>query len=191
MRILLIGAPGAGKGTQAVRVAKHFGITHISSGDLLRKHVKQGTSIGRSVNQYVDRGDLVPDAHVMDMLRKPVLAANESGGYVLDGFPRTVEQAEKAYETARELGVAVQAAVFLDVPTEDLVRRLLARGRGADDTADVISHRLEVFHEHTMPMLDYYANREELVTVDGARPPAEVTLSLLGELEAVRQSLPE
>lgn len=191
MRILLIGAPGSGKGTQAVRIAEHFGITHISSGDLLRRHVSEGTSIGRSVKAHVDRGDLVPDAFVRDMLRKPVIAANEAGGYVLDGFPRTVEQAKAAYETARELGVSVRIAVYLDVPTEELIRRLLARGRGTDDTEDVIAHRLEVFREHTMPMVDYYAEREELVKVDGARPPDEVTKSLLGELEQVSRTLPQ
>lgn len=189
MRILLIGAPGSGKGTQAVRIAEHFKITHISSGDLLRKHVTEGSSIGRSVKAYVDRGDLVPDAFVMDMLRKPVIAANSSGGYVLDGFPRTVDQAEAAYETARDLGVSVRIAVFLDVPTEDLVRRLLARGRGTDDNHDVIEHRLDVFREHTMPMLDYYAAREELVKVDGARNPDEVTALLIAELLAVRHKL--
>jgi len=188
MRILLIGAPGSGKGTQAARIAEHFGITHISSGDLLRKHVTEETSIGRAVKQYVDRGDLVPDAFVMDMLRKPVIAANDSGGYVLDGFPRTVEQAEAAYETARDLGVSVRIAVFLDVPTEELVRRLLARGRGTDDTEDVIAHRLEMFRVHTIPMLDYYAEREELVKVHGARPPDEVTASLRAELSHLRRS---
>lgn len=189
MRILLIGAPGSGKGTQAEQVAKHFGITHISSGDLLRQHVKDGSAIGKAAKQYVDAGDLVPDSLVMDMLRKPVVAANETGGYVLDGFPRTVEQARTAYETAKDLGVAVQVAAFLDVPDEELVRRLLARGRGNEDTEDVIEHRLEVYREHTLPMLDYYADREELVTVDGTRSPEDVTRQLLDELEAVSHKL--
>ena len=92
MRLLLIGAPGAGKGTQAERLATRFAITHISSGDLLRKHVQDQTSIGRTIKSYLDHGDLVPDGVVMDMLRKPVVAAARAGGYVLDGFPRTVEQ---------------------------------------------------------------------------------------------------
>jgi adenylate kinase len=184
MRTLLIGAPGSGKGTQAVQIAAHFGVTHISSGDLLRRHVTDGTATGKLAQQYVDRGDLVPDALVMDMLRKPVLAANESGGYVLDGFPRSVDQAKRAYETASALGVSVQIAVYLDVPTQELVRRLTARGRGNEDSAEVIAHRLEVFHTHTLPMLRYYQDREELVIIDGARPPAEVTASLLAELEA-------
>jgi adenylate kinase len=174
MRLLLIGAPGAGKGTQAEKLAERFHIAHISSGDLLRQNVKDETSIGLTIKQYVDAGDLVPDAVVMDMLRKPVVAAAEGGGYVLDGFPRTVDQAQTAFETARELGVEVQAAVHLDVPDEELIRRLLARSRGHDDTEDVIAHRLEVFRERTIPLLDYYAGREWMFTVDGAQPPGKV-----------------
>lgn len=189
MRVLLIGAPGAGKGTQAVRIAEHFGLTHISSGDLLRQHIAEETSIGRAAKEYVARGDLVPDSVVMDMLRKPVVEASKGGGYVLDGFPRTVEQAEMAYDVARDLGVAVQIAVHLDVPREELVRRLLARGRGADDTPDVIEHRLQVYEERTRPMLDYYAAREKLVTVQGARPVDEVTWSLRVQLQRTRSAL--
>ncbi|HEY6499905.1 MAG TPA: adenylate kinase [Streptosporangiaceae bacterium] len=182
MRLLLIGAPGAGKGTQAERLSEHFGIAHISSGDLLRQHVKDQTTIGQTIKKYVDAGDLVPDAVVMDMLRKPVVAAAEAGGYVLDGFPRTVDQAKAAFETARELGVEVQAAVHLDVPDEELIRRLLARGRGSDDTEDVIAHRLEVFREMTIPLLDYYAGREWMFTVDGARTPDQVHEDIVGRL---------
>src|SRR6202012_5467777 len=133
MRLLMIGAPGAGKGTQAELLAKRFGITHISSGDLLRQHVKEQTSLGQTIKSYVDRGDLVPDGVVLDMLRKPVVAAAEDGGYVLDGFPRTVAQAEAAFAVARTLVAEVQAAIQLDVPREELVRRLLSRGRGSDD----------------------------------------------------------
>ncbi|MEP6463987.1 MAG: adenylate kinase [Frankiaceae bacterium] len=189
MRVLLIGAPGAGKGTQAVRIATDFGITHISSGDLLREHVARESAIGRAAKEYISRGDLVPDAVVMDMLRKPVVAANASGGYVLDGFPRTVEQAEAAYLTAKDLGVAVQVAVQLDVARDQLVQRLLARGRGADDTAEVIEHRLEIFEKHTMPMLDYYAEREKLVIVNGERGMDEVTWSIRVQLQRVAKSL--
>jgi adenylate kinase len=183
VHILLIGAPGSGKGTQATAIAERFGVTHISSGDLLRKHVTEETAIGRAAKEYLARGDLVPDAIVRDMLRKPVVAASESGGYVLDGFPRTVAQAEGAYETARDLGVAVEVAVYLEVPAAELTRRLLARGRGSDDTPDVIAHRLEVFEAKTRPMLDYYAKREELITVNGARPVSEVSWSIAVQLQ--------
>ena len=183
MRLLLIGAPGAGKGTQATLIAERFHIAHISSGDLLRTHVQENTTIGRAAREFLAKGDLVPDAIVMDMLRKPVVAASEAGGYVLDGFPRTVEQAKAAYETAQELGVAVEVAIYLEVPTDELTRRLLARGRGKDDTPEVIEHRLEVFEAMTRPMLDYYAEREELITVNGARPVHEVFWSITVQLQ--------
>jgi adenylate kinase len=187
MRMLLIGAPGAGKGTQAEMIAERFGIAHISSGDLLRKHVTENTTIGRAAKEYLARGDLVPDSIVLDMLRKPVVAASEAGGYVLDGFPRTVEQARVAYEAAQELGVAVEVAVYLEVPAAELTRRLLARGRGKDDTPDVIAHRLEVFEARTRPMLDYYAQRAELITVNGARPAPEVFWSITVQLQQLRR----
>lgn len=181
MRLLLIGAPGAGKGTQAERLAARFGIAHISSGDLLRQHVREQTSLGRIVKSYLDRGDLVPDRLVMDMLRKPVLAA--ASGYVLDGFPRTVEQAKASYAVVRTLGAEVQAAIHLDVPQDELMRRLLARGRGSEDAESVVEHRLQVYQAQTVPLLDYYAGREWLFTVDGARPPDAVHADIAGRIQ--------
>lgn len=189
MRLLLIGAPGAGKGTQAVRLAAHFGARHISSGDLLRTHIRAGSAIGRRAHQYVERGDLVPDAVVMDMLRKPVVEASAAGGYILDGFPRTVPQAEAAALVARDLGVSVQVAVFLEVGRQELIRRLLARGRGAEDSAEVIGHRLDVYETSTRPLVEYYRERETLVTVNGNRPTDEVTWSLFVQLQQVRRRL--
>jgi adenylate kinase len=182
MRLLLIGAPGAGKGTQAELLAGRLGITHISSGDLLRQHVRDETTLGQTIRSYVDQGDLVPDGVVMDMLRKPVVAASETGGYVLDGFPRTVDQAKAAFAVAQPLGAEVQAAVHLDVPTDELVRRLLSRGRGSDDTEAVIEHRLQVYEENTVPLLEYYAGREWMFTVDGAQPAEEVHSDIVGRL---------
>ena len=174
MRLLLIGAPGAGKGTQAEKLSTRFSIAHISSGDLLRQHVREQTTLGQRIKEYVDAGDLVPDALVMDMLRKPVVTAAESGGYVLDGFPRTVDQAKAAFAVAQPLGAEVQAAIHLDVPTEELVRRLLSRGRGSDDTTSVIEHRLQVYRKNTVPLLRYYAGREWMFTVNGAQAPDDV-----------------
>jgi adenylate kinase len=182
-RILMVGAPGAGKGTQAALIAQQFGITHIASGDLLRRHIADGTTIGKTVEDIVNKGELVPDSIIMDMLRKPVLAANETGGYILDGFPRTVEQAEAAYRTAGSLGVGVQIAIHLDVPEEELIRRMLERARGADDTEDIIRHRIKVYEEKTRPLLDYYAQRELLIQVNGARPVTEVTWSVVVQLQ--------
>jgi len=189
MRLLLIGAPGAGKGTQAERLAERFGITHISSGDLLRQHVKDHTSIGQLAKSYLDQGDLVPDGVVMDMLRKPVVAAAQAGGYVLDGFPRTVEQARASFPTAHELGVEVQAAVHLDVTRAELERRLLARRRGSEDTKAVIQRRLQVYLDKTVPLLEYYADREWMFTVDGAQPPDAVHEDIVACLQGWRTSL--
>jgi adenylate kinase len=189
MRLLMIGAPGAGKGTQAVRIAQHFRVTHISSGDLLRKHVTEQTSIGKQISRYMEAGDLVPDSVVMDLLRKPIVSANATGGYVLDGFPRTLEQAQAAYKVAVDLGVAVQVVVHLVVPHDELVRRLLERGADSgrsDDNLETIEHRLRVYDAKTLPMLDYYAEREQLITVDGARAVDEVSQGVITALEDLR-----
>jgi adenylate kinase len=183
MRLLLIGAPGSGKGTQAELLAGRFGVAHISSGDLLRQHVRDRTSLGQRVKAYIDTGDLVPDGVIMDMLRKPVVAAAKAGGYVLDGFPRTVDQAEASYAVVRELGVEVQAAVHLDVPRAELVRRLLARGRGSDDTETVIEHRLQVYQEMTVPLVKYYAGREWMLVVDGTRPADAVHADIVHRIQ--------
>jgi adenylate kinase len=192
MRLLLIGPPGSGKGTQAVAIANHFGIRHISSGELLRQHIADQTSVGRIAAAYVERGDLVPDGIVMDILRKPVEAASKEGGYVLDGFPRTVAQAESAYLIAKDLGARVQVALYLDVPREELIARMARRshtdGR-SDDKDEVMQHRIEVFEELTTPLLDYYDQREILVRIDGARPPEEVSAAAIAELERIRPAL--
>jgi len=194
VRLLLIGAPGAGKGTQATRIADHFHVAHISSGDLLREHVANETDIGRKAHEYMARGDLVPDDLVLAMLRKPVTEAAAAGGYVLDGFPRTVEQAQAAYAVAKDLGVAVQVAVHLAVEPASLIERLVERGRASgrtDDTPDVIKHRIEVYEELTQPLLAYYAERERLVHVNGDRPIDEVTWSIVVQLQKVRRLLDE
>ena len=192
MRLLLIGAPGAGKGTQATRIAEHFGLVHLSSGDLLRENVKAGTDVGLAAKAFMDSGDLVPDEVVLEMLREPVIAAAAAGGYVLDGFPRTVQQAEAGYDITKPLGVAVQVAVHLEVPRDALVARIVERGLSsgrADDTEEVVRHRLDVYDAHALPLLAYYRERERLLTVDGDLPMDEVTASVVAQLEQVRQEL--
>lgn len=192
MRLLLIGAPGAGKGTQAERIAQQFGLVHISSGDLLRQHVARKTSIGQSAQEYMARGELVPNALVLDMLRKPVVAAAEAGGYVLDGFPRNVEQAKAAYHVAKGLGVSVQLAVYLEVAREALIERIVERGKTsgrADDTREIVERRLAVYEESTWPLLDYYREREQLIQVNGDRPVDEVTWSVVVQLQRAQKEL--
>lgn len=185
MRVLLIGPPGAGKGTQARRIADHFGVGHISSGEIFRRHVTEGTAQGRAVAGYLERGDLVPDDLVLSMVGGEVIEASAAGGYVLDGYPRTVEQAETAYRLAEELGVTVQAVINLDVPEDELLRRLAGRaareGR-TDDSLETARHRIDVYMAKTRPLLDYYAGRGVLHTVDGSRPIDDVTADILAIL---------
>ena len=178
MRVLLVAAPGAGKGTQATRIAARYGVMHISSGDLLRRHVQRGTAIGRRVQSVVAAGDLVPDEVVISVLSEPVLEAAQSGGYVLDGFPRTAHQAEVAYELAHPLNVEVQVTLALEVPHEELLRRLLDRARvegRADDNETVIRHRLDVYDETSNDLLAYYEKRDILCRVDGTGTVDEVS----------------
>jgi adenylate kinase len=184
MRLLMLAPPGAGKGTQATRLARHFGIEHISSGDLLRAEVAAGTALGRQVRDAVERGDLVPD----DVVIAVVLARVEgAGGFVLDGFPRTVEQARTARELGRQLGISLDAVISLEVRRDELIRRLLQRGAAesrADDRESAIRNRLAVFDAATAPLIDYYRRRGILVTVDGEQPVDDVTRDILDKLGA-------
>lgn len=187
MRLLMVAPPGAGKGTQAKRLAARYGLDHIASGELLRHEVEAGTEVGREAGAYLDRGDLVPDRLLLDMITKRVLDAAMRDGYVLDGYPRTVAQAEAAHQMVSTLGdVGLQAVIHLEVSPGELRRRLRARahaeGRG-DDTASTIEHRLEVFHLQTEPLLDYYREREMLHAVDGELEPDEVTDEIVKLLE--------
>lgn len=191
MRVLLVAAPGAGKGTQAARISARYGVTHISSGDLLRSHVERSTSIGRKVKEVMAAGDLVPDEVVLSILSEPVLEAAGAGGYVLDGFPRTAHQADLAYKIAHPLGVEVQATVTLEVPNDELLRRLMHRaevdGRPDDDEA-VIRHRLEVYEKSAAELLEYYDGRGILHRVDGAGEVDDVSARLWATLDPLRDA---
>lgn len=187
---MMVAPPGAGKGTQAARLASHYGVAHLSSGDLFRKEVAAGSAIGRIAAGYLKRGDLVPDDLVMQMLAGPVLRAARSGGYVLDGFPRTLRQAEEAYAWAKQVeGVELQAVVHLIVSRDELLRRLLARaqaeGRG-DDTIEIIEHRLDVFDTETEPLLGYYAGRGLVVDINGEQPVESVFEDIVASIESER-----
>ncbi len=187
MRVLMIAPPGAGKGTQGVVIAEHFGIPHIATGDLLRDHVKRGTELGQSVQAFLDRGALVPDEVVLDMVRA-AFEAQQGDGYVLDGLPRTMEQARALYEIAVELDMTADVALHLKVDDDELVRRLLARGSGrSDDTEDVIRHRLALYYEVTHPILEWYGERGILVSVDANREADAVGRQILTALEVLRQ----
>jgi adenylate kinase len=181
----MIAAPGGGKGTQGERLAAKFGVQHTSSGEVLRAAAGAGTPAGREVAAHQRRGDLVPDEIVFELLTPVVAAAAARGGYILDGFPRTVPQALAAADIGRKLDLTLDAAVYLNVPEPVLMERLVARAR-ADDTAEVITHRLQVFAESSGPLIDYYRDRGILVEVDGDQPPDSITADIQARLPSGR-----
>jgi len=190
MRVLLVAPPGAGKGTQGALIATHFGIPHIATGDLLRDHVARRTGLGRAVEDHLGRGELVPDQIVLDMVRAAFIEAKaHGGGYVLDGMPRNMAQARALYEIGLSLEMTANVALHLKADDEELTRRLLARaaleGR-SDDTEEVIRRRLAIYHEVTHPIVEWYASRGILVSVDAVRPVERVARQILTALEAMR-----
>lgn len=171
MRIVLLGPPGAGKGTQAVKLAEKLGVPQISTGDLFRHNISTGTELGLQAKTYLDAGDLVP-AELTNALVDDRLSDDDvTGGFILDGFPRTVEQAEALHGMLARRGLALDAVLEFRVPEDELVQRLKGRGR-ADDTEDVIRNRFRVYRDETAPLLDYYSR--ELKTVDAVGELDEV-----------------
>ena len=191
MRIVLLGPPGAGKGTQAARVACRFGCPHIATGDIFRANVAEGTELGRAAQEYMDRGDLVPDDVVIAMVMERLAESDCAAGFVLDGFPRTVNQAEALDRQLVELGAPLHAVLCFEAAEEELLRRLAGRAAAqhrADDAEQTIRHRLEVFAIKTRPLIDYYAHRGLLINVDAIGPIEVVTKRILTALEGNRRS---
>jgi adenylate kinase len=174
VRLLLVGPPGAGKGTQAVRLAERLDVPHISSGDLFRANLQPGaeTPIGLEAKRYIDAGDLVPDSVTIAMMRDRLAEDDAGKGFVLDGFPRNLSQANSLDQLLAERGEDIDTVVELKVPEDELVHRLLGRGR-TDDTEDVIRRRQEVYREETAPLLEHY--RDRLVTIDAVGAVEEIT----------------
>lgn len=208
--IVLLGVPGAGKGTQAKRLSEALGLPHVSSGDLFRENLEHGTPIGREAQKYLSKGELVPDEITIEMIAERLAQPDGVAGAILDGFPRTARQAEALEDMA---GGSVRAAVHVEVPIERLVERMsgrrVCREQGHvyhlehkppdesgicdvdgselyqrdDDKPDTVRHRLSVYEEQTAPLVEYYRERGVLVTVDGDRPMDEVTQAILASVE--------
>jgi adenylate kinase len=189
MRIILMGPPGAGKGTQAKIIADRLRVPAISTGDIFRANVSQDTPLGREARRYMDAGDYVPDEVTNAMVRDRISQDDARHGFLLDGYPRTVAQVEELDRMLAAAGSSLDAVVVLTVDNEELVARLLHRaeveGR-SDDTEDVVRHRQDVYHEQTEPLLAVYAERGLLVEVDGMGEVGEVTARVLAELERPR-----
>ena len=176
-RLIFLGAPGAGKGTQAQTLALHWHIPHISTGDILRGAMKERSPLGVKAQSYVDRGELVPDQLLLDIMEERLSQSDAQSGWILDGFPRNVNQASFLEQLLQKLTQDSARAINLDVPDEVLVSRLLSRGR-ADDTEEVIRRRLEVYREQTLPLIDFYRDRQQLMSIDGNQPLEKVTADL-------------
>jgi adenylate kinase len=165
VRVVLLGPPGAGKGTQAVRLAEKLGVPHISTGELFRHNISNGTPLGVRAKHYLDAGELVPTGLTNDLVDDRLGEADVAGGFILDGFPRTIDQAVALHDMLERRGLKLDAVLELRVPEEVLIARLMSRGR-ADDTEDVIRNRFRVYRDETAPLLDYYEGGHELRTVE-------------------------
>lgn len=198
MNIVLLGAPGAGKGTQAKRLVKEFGIPHISTGDILRAAVAQGTHLGKKAKSYMDAGELVPDSLIIDLMKDRLGQEDAATGFILDGFPRTTAQATALDAALAEAGRTIDCALAIEVPFDVIVERLSSRrvcpscgyiGTAADticpvcgaemyqrddDKPETIKNRLSVYEKSTAPLIDYYQGAGVLVRIDGNRPVDEV-----------------
>ena len=177
-RALLLAPPGAGKGTQGEQLAERHGVPHLATGDLLRDHVARDTELGRAAKEHMDAGGLVPDALVIDMILERIGGSEPMKDFLLDGFPRTLRQARAAYEWGSAMDRTFDAVIMLEVPEDELVRRLVERGRDSgrsDDNEEVIRNRLHVYEENTAPLVDFYEERGILVRVDGLGSVDEVT----------------
>ena len=214
MKIIMLGAPGAGKGTQAQMIAEKYNIPHISTGDIFRANIKNGTELGKKAKEYMDKGLLVPDELTVQLLLDRVANDDCKNGYVLDGFPRTIPQADVLDNELTKLGDKVDFAVNVDVPDENIVRRMSGRRAclkcGAtyhiehippkvegvcdkcgselvlreDDKPETVQNRLSVYHEQTQPLIDYYDKKNILKTVDGTKDMQEVFSDIVNILNA-------
>ncbi|ADU96251.1 adenylate kinase [Thermovibrio ammonificans] len=178
IKVVFLGPPGAGKGTQAQRIAAKYGVPHISTGDILRAAVKEGTELGKLAKTYMDRGELVPDDVIIGIIRERLSEPDvKEKGFILDGFPRTIAQAKALDQMLEELNMPLDRVIYLNVDDEEIVKRLLARGR-EDDTEEVIRKRLKVYREQTAPLIDYYSEKCLLVEIYGVGDIDEITAKI-------------
>ncbi|MCK5927496.1 MAG: adenylate kinase [Nocardioides sp.] len=188
MRMIFMGPPGAGKGTQAAVVAEKYGIPAISTGDIFRANVGEGTPLGLEAKRYMDAGEYVPDSVTNNMVRDRLAQPDAEPGFLLDGYPRTLAQVEELDGMLAASGASLDAVVVLTVDSEELVQRLLKRAETSgrsDDTEEVIRHRQDVYTEQTAPLIDVYCDRGLLLEVDGLGEVAEVSERILTALDGV------
>jgi adenylate kinase len=191
MRLIIMGPPGAGKGTQARFIAEHFGIPAISTGDIFRANVSRGTALGIKAKEYMDAGEYVPDEVTNEMVQNRIQEPDADPGFLLDGYPRTLAQVEELDSMIKSTGHALDAVVVLTVDQDEVVERLLQRAQTdgrADDTDDVIRRRQELYGEETAPLIEVYRGRGLLIEVDGMGEVEDVTQRIFDALDVVPQS---
>lgn len=190
INIVLFGAPGCGKGTQAQRLKEHYGIEHVSTGEVIRDEIRRGTQLGRSMEGYISRGQLAPDEIVIGMIASYIADHKEAKGCIFDGFPRTTAQAEAFDEILAQHGLKVDIMVDIHVPEEELVRRILLRGKDsgrADDASEeIIRGRLDVYHAQTAIVSDYYAAQGKYASVNGTGTMDEVFARIADVIDALQ-----
>ena len=170
LNIVIFGAPGSGKGTQSERIVEKYGINHISTGDVLRAEIKNGTELGKTAKGYIDQGQLIPDELMIDILASVFDSFEDSKGVIFDVFPRTIAQAEALKKMLAERGQDVTVMVDLEVPEDELMTRLIKRGKDsgrADDNEETIKKRLHVYHSQTAPLIDWYKNEKKYQHING------------------------
>ncbi len=170
LNIVIFGAPGSGKGTQSERIVEKYGINHISTGDVLRAEIKNGTELGKTAKGYIDQGQLIPDELMIDILGSVFDSFKDSKGVIFDGFPRTIAQAEALKKMLAERGQDVSVMLDLEVPEDELMVRLIKRGKDsgrADDNEETIKKRLHVYHSQTSPLIDWYKNEKKYQHING------------------------
>lgn len=172
MRIVLVGPPGAGKGTQAALLSEKLGVPHISTGDLFRANISENTELGQTAKSYIDAGNLVPSSVTNDMVAARIAEGDAAEGFLLDGYPRSVEQADALKELLAKNDLDIDAVLEFAIDDDTVVERMLARGR-ADDTEEVIRHRMDVYRSETAPLLDYYSDK--VVKIDAVGEVNEIS----------------
>ncbi|RMF10216.1 MAG: adenylate kinase [Candidatus Neomarinimicrobiota bacterium] len=188
MRLILLGPPGVGKGTQAQRLKDHYSIVHLSTGDILRAEIAAGSELGKHAQTFMDEGELVPDDILLEMMNQRLQQPDCREGYLLDGFPRTIPQAEGLTNLLQALDQSLDAVVALTADREELIRRLLLRGKTSgrtDDNLAVIRQRLDVYQTQTQPLVDYYQRTGLLVEVNGIGDIPEITERIIQAIEAL------
>lgn len=190
INIILFGPPGSGKGTQAAKLVEKYDLLHISTGDLFRYEMGNETPLGKKAKSYIEKGELVPDEVTVGMLRNKVEANPDVTGYIFDGFPRTVAQAEALDDLLDDMGTEVSELIMLDVPDNEIVKRILNRGKTsgrADDTDEtIIRNRIQVFKNETTPVFEYYQRKGKAVRVNGVGNIEEIFERLCREIESLK-----